>query len=143
MDQAFEPSLGIDHHERSDFLGLHQIQRPGGQLAAADGQRPSRHALAGGPIHPIAFGLQEPPQIAVGDNSFQLSSAYHGRQSEALEGHLFDDLRHRRFRSDHGDSIPCMHQLFDAAELAAHLSAGMKLGEIVLAEALAILQDNR
>src|SRR3989442_10513334 len=73
LDDPVGLALGVHDDERGDLARLHQVQRGGGQLAAADQDRARGHALLGGAVEQaVAVPLHLPPEVAVGEDPAEL-----------------------------------------------------------------------
>ena len=95
-------------------------------------------------LQDFGIALQQAAQIAVGDRAGEDALIIDDRgDAEAFGRHLVDDVVHRRRQRNDRRLRAGVHQIADAKEALAELSAGMEECEILLLESFAHQKRHR
>src|ERR1700730_18186830 len=142
MHNPQQRPASIHHHQRSNFLLLHQCQRRRRKFPRRNRLRTRSHRLARRQIHRILPPLlQQPPQIAVTHNSHQLLVLHHCRHAQFLARHFINHIRHLRLRRHSRQGLSRVHQRLHPRQPLSQLSSGMQVGEVLFLESAALAQS--
>ncbi len=135
MDDAFDAALRVDDEQRGDFALLEQLQRRRGELVRFDRHGIFFHARGGALFQDLFVAFEKTPQIAVADDALEHTAVarYRG-DAESFFRHFVDHVAHRRRHVDDRNLLAAVHQIADAKESLAELSARMKKGEVFFAK---------